>query len=145
MRNKRSILIGGTDWHEADSRKRQTHQDDVKFPRMRRDKMKDGLMRRRRDRELTVSQKMQREVNKSRRLRGRRDEAGAPVIRENLQLSPFARSLDPELQCKQMIYNATCVGTLSGNKLGRTLLEGQQQDLMYRPWAVIVVQPNNER
>ncbi|CAG1961621.1 unnamed protein product, partial [Fusarium graminearum] len=27
----------------------------------------------------------------------------------------------------------------------RTLLEGQQQDLMYRPWAVIVVQPNNER
>lgn len=52
--------------------------------RMRRDKMKDGLMRRRRDRELTVSQKMQREVNKSRRLRGRRDEAGAPVIRENV-------------------------------------------------------------
>ncbi|QPC61077.1 hypothetical protein HYE67_003308 [Fusarium culmorum] len=124
MRNKRSILIGGTDWHEANSRKIQTHQDDVKFPRIRRDKMKDGLMRGRRDRELTVSQKMQRE----------------------LQLSPFARSLDPELQCKQMICNATCVGTLLGNKLGRTLLEDQQQDLMYRPWAaVIVVQPNNER
>jgi hypothetical protein len=31
MRNKRPRLIGGTDWHEADSRKMQTYQDDVKF------------------------------------------------------------------------------------------------------------------